>query len=121
MHSRYKALPSKDALVEQCIESMLKVGLLQSRAEIVSLDARDIKWANVIFDFDRAANLAIVHDFMESKGVAWAGRYGEWAYLWTDQSILSGERAANKIRATMGLPEASFDTHEPALNGTAAS
>ena len=109
VHSRYKALPSKDALVEQCVESMLKVGLLKSRDEIVSLDARDLKWANVIFDFDRAANRAIVHDFMKSKGVEWAGRYGEWAYLWTDQSILSGERAANAVRESLQLPASDFD------------
>jgi protoporphyrinogen oxidase len=109
VHSRYKSIPSKDVVVEQCIESMLKVGLLHSRDEILALDARDLKWANVIFDFDRKPNLAIVHDFMTANDIHWAGRYGEWAYLWTDQSMLSGERAANEVRAALGLAEAKFD------------
>jgi hypothetical protein len=28
--------------------------------------------------------------------VSYCGRYGDWAYLWTDESFLSGERAAEK-------------------------
>jgi protoporphyrinogen oxidase len=109
VHSRYKSIPSHDVLVEQCIDSMLKVGLLQSRDEIVALDARDIRYANVIFDFERVRNRDIIHNYMSSHGIHWCGRYGEWAYLWTDQSILSGERAANEVRTTLGLAEATFD------------
>jgi len=109
VHSRYKPIPSKDALTELCIDAMLKVGLLHSRDEILALDARDLKWANVIFDFDRNASMSVVHDFMKAKGVHWAGRYGEWAYLWTDQSMLSGERAGNEVRAAMGLESVLFE------------
>ena len=109
VHSRYKALPSKENLVEQCVDALLRIGLLKSREEILAIDARDIKYANVIFDFQRAANRAIVHDWLTSKNVHWAGRYGEWAYLWTDQSILSGERAANEVRAALGLEAQVFD------------
>lgn len=109
VHSRYKALPSKEGLVEQCIDSLLKVGLLHSRDEIVALDARDLRYANVIFDFKRTPNMKIVHEFLRKSGVPWCGRYGEWAYLWTDQSILSGERAANEVRAKLGLASRGFD------------
>ena len=109
VHSRYKSIPSHDALVEQCIAAMLKVGLLQSRDEIVAMDARDIRYANVLFDFDRVPNRDIVHGFMAANEIHWAGRYGEWAYLWTDQSILSGERAANEVRAALGLAAGQFE------------
>jgi len=109
VHSRFKSIPSHDVLVEQCIDSMIKVGLLHSREEIVSLDARDIRYANVIFDFDRAPNRAIVHDFLAAHSIHWCGRYGEWAYLWTDQSVLSGERAAGEVRTALGLQPRTFD------------
>jgi protoporphyrinogen oxidase len=109
VHSRYKALPSRDSLVDQCVDHLLRIGLLHSRKEILSLDARDIKYANVIFDFQRVPNLTIVHDYLKSSGVHWAGRYGEWAYLWTDQSCISGERAANEVRAILGLSARAFD------------
>ncbi len=109
VHSRYKSIPSKDAVVEQCLDSLIKVGLLHSRKEIIALDARDIRYSNVIFDFDRMPNMTTVHDWMKSAGIHWAGRYGEWAYLWTDQSMLSGERAANEIRSKLGFEHKLFD------------
>ncbi len=109
VHSRFKSIPSKAVLVEQCVASLIKVGLLHSREEIVALDARDIRYANVIFDFDRAPNRAIVHEWMNASGIHWAGRYGEWAYLWTDQSMLSGERAAGEVLAAMGREYRKFD------------
>jgi hypothetical protein len=88
---------------------MIKVGLLHSKDEIVSLDARDIRYANVVFDFDRVPNRDILHSYLRDRGIHWCGRYGEWAYLWTDQSILSGERAANEVRAIIGLQPATFE------------
>ncbi len=120
VHSRYKEIPSQDTLVEQCLGAMEKVGLLQSPDEIVALDARDIRYANVLFDFDRVPNRDVVHGWMDANGIHWAGRYGEWAYLWTDQSILSGERAANEIRAALDLTQgtssrASACNNDPAV------
>jgi protoporphyrinogen oxidase len=109
VHSRYKSIPSADVVIEQCLQSMLKVGLLTSRDEIVSVDGRDLRYSNVIFDFDRAPNRAIVHEFLKENGIHWCGRYGEWAYLWTDQSIISGERAANEVREAMGLASSTFE------------
>ena len=109
VHSRYKSIPSHDVVVEQCVEALIKVGLLHSREEIVTLDARDIRYANVIFDFDRLPNMTLVHDWMRVNGIHWAGRYGEWAYLWTDQSMLSGERAAGEVLTGMGLESRRFD------------
>jgi protoporphyrinogen oxidase len=109
VHSRYRSLPSPGVLAEQCLDSLIKVGLLHSRREIVALDARDIRYANVIFDFNRAPNVARVHDYLRSKGVNCCGRYGDWAYLWTDQAILSGERAAHEVTQRMGMENGHFD------------
>jgi len=109
VHSRYRSIPSNDVLVENCMDSLIKVGLLHSREEIVALDARDIRYANVLFDFNRAKNLATVRDYMSRKGVKCCGRFGEWAYLWSDQAMLSGERAANEVRALLSMDGLEFD------------
>jgi hypothetical protein len=50
----------------------------------------------VIFDLDRAAALATVHGYLDDVGIAYCGRYGEWLYIWTDESFISGEAAAQK-------------------------
>ena len=42
---------------------------------------------------------AIVHGYLDDIGIAYCGRYGDWAYIWTDQSFVSGENALQKILA----------------------
>ena len=56
-----------------------------------------IDYANVIFDLERAAALKIVHGYLDELGIAYCGRYGDWAYIWTDESFISGENAAEKV------------------------
>jgi protoporphyrinogen oxidase len=51
----------------------------------------------VIFDHDRAPALEVVHGYLREQGVHTCGRYGDWAYLWTDDAILSGKRAAEMV------------------------
>ena len=53
-----------------------------------------VPYANVIFDLERAAAVETVHGYLDDVGVAYCGRYGDWGYMWTDESFISGERAA---------------------------
>jgi hypothetical protein len=63
----------------------------------------------VIFDLHRAPNVALLHDFLWRNDVRCCGRYGEWAYLWSDQAMLSGERAANEVRELLHRAARCFD------------
>ena len=60
-------------------------------------DAKISAIAGIIFDHDRIPALAIVMDYLDELGIRTAGRFGEWAYLWTDHSFESGERAAQQV------------------------
>ncbi len=42
-------------------------------------------------------NRKIVHDFLEQCSVLYAGRFGKWDYLWSDQSVLSAIEIVDKI------------------------
>jgi len=53
-----------------------------------------LRYANVIFDLDRAAALATVHGYLDELGIAYCGRYGDWGYMWT----MRASRAGNKPR-----------------------
>ena len=35
-----------------------------------------------------------MHGYLDDVGIAYCGRYGDWGYMWTDESFISGERAA---------------------------
>ena len=56
-----------------------------------------MRYANVIYDRDRAAAVATIHDYLADIGIARCGRYGDWDHAWTDESFISGERAADGV------------------------
>ena len=37
--------------------------------------------------------------YLDDMQIAYCGRYGDWGYLWTDESFISGERAAERALA----------------------
>lgn len=83
--------------IEPAIKDLIRCGVLREDDKILFRHAMHIPYANVIFDLDCAAALATVHGYLEDIGVVWAGRYGDWAYIWTDQAFMSGENAAQKV------------------------
>jgi protoporphyrinogen oxidase len=83
-----------ESYIEPVIADLRRVGLIRPEDEIVHQSATFVKYANVIFDHDRQKALATVHGYLDDIGVNYCGRYGDWAYLWTDDSFKSGERAA---------------------------
>jgi protoporphyrinogen oxidase len=99
---KYRPLTvAPEALIDQVIADLRKCGLLREDDRIVHRNAMVAPYANVIFDMDRPNALATVHGYLNDVGVAYCGRYGDWAYLWTDESFLSGERAAETAIASL--------------------
>ncbi len=95
--SKYRPLTmAPDSLIEPVIADLRRCGILHEEDEILFREAVLLKYANVIFDLDRAAALETVHGFLDDIDVAYCGRYGDWGYMWTDESFISGERAAEK-------------------------
>jgi protoporphyrinogen oxidase len=83
-----------ESYIEPVLADLRRVGLLRESDNIVLKAATYAKYANVIFDHDRPKAIATVHGYLDEIGVNYCGRYGDWAYLWTDDSFKSGERAA---------------------------
>jgi protoporphyrinogen oxidase len=94
---KYKPLSiTPKELVEPVIEDLRKCRILRDDDEIVHRSAWETS-GNVIFDHDRAAALRTVHTFLDEVAIAYCGRYGDWGYMWTDESFVSGERIAQKV------------------------
>ncbi|MFO0583911.1 MAG: NAD(P)-binding protein [Anaeromyxobacter sp.] len=93
----------RDVTPEQCIEPVVRdlkrCGIIRETDKVMFTNAMHIEYANVIFDLERADALKTVHGFLADVGIAWCGRYGDWEYIWTDESFLSGERAARTVLA----------------------
>jgi protoporphyrinogen oxidase len=83
-----------ESLIEPVIADLRKCGVLRDDDTIVFRNAHLVPYANVIFDLERESVLETVHGYLRDIGVVYCGRYGEWNYMWTDESFISGERAA---------------------------
>jgi protoporphyrinogen oxidase len=95
---KYKPLTgSPDEWIEPVITDLRRCGLLRDNGRILFSSAMLLRYANIIFDLERAAALETVHGYLDDIGINYCGRYGDWGYLWTDESFKSGENAAQKI------------------------
>lgn len=94
---KYKPLTCPpEELIEPVIRDLRRCGLLRDSDRILFRNAMVVRHANVIFDLERAAALKTVHGYLDDLGIAYCGRYGDWGYMWTDESFKSGELAAER-------------------------
>lgn len=99
--NKYKPLREKpEQLGQKVIADLIRCGLLDAGDQILCQETMILDYANVIFDHDRQASLQLIHGYLDDIGVAYCGRYGDWGYMWTDESFISGERAAEVALST---------------------
>lgn len=98
---KYKPLTSApEDWTEPVIRDLRRIGLIREEDQVVFRDARLLRYANIIFDRERTDALKTVHGYLDDIGIAYCGRYGDWGYMWTDESFKSGEKAADRALAT---------------------
>lgn len=85
--------PDVEALKRNTVEGVERMGLA-SYEDILFVHHHHLPWGNVVFDLGMEERRDRVRAWVESRGVRTAGRFGEWDYLWSNQSMLSGMRAA---------------------------
>ena len=101
---KYRPLKqSPDELIDAVIRDLYRTKTLREGDRIVTRSAFLVRYANIIFDLDRARALQTVHGYLDDIGIAYCGRYGDWGYLWTDESFKSGEAAADKALERLEL------------------
>ena len=95
--SKFKPMDmTLEEIEKKVIEQLIEMGVVD-KEQVVESDVRYEKYANIIFTHDIYDNRDIVHEYLDKKDICYAGRFGEWDYLWSDQSILSGKRVAEEI------------------------
>jgi len=106
---KYKPLNGRpDDLIEPVIADLRRCGFIRDTDSILLKKAAVNRYANVIYDHDRAPAVALVHGFLRDIGVDYCGRYGNWNHAWTDEAFISGEEAAAKVLGEVRLSGTSF-------------
>src|SRR4029450_8800510 len=104
---KYRPLDhAPEVCIDRVITDLKKCGLVRETDRILTRHARVVEYASVIFDLDRADAVATVHGFLQDVRIAYCGRYGDWGYMWTDESFISGERAAEKALSSLAASHA---------------
>jgi protoporphyrinogen oxidase len=100
---KYKPFRGRpEALIEPVIGDLRRCGFVRDDDTILLKDAAVNRYANVIYDHDRAPALETIHGFLRDVGVSYCGRYGNWDHAWTDEAFISGEEAAATVVAELG-------------------
>jgi len=86
-----------EAYFPQVMADLRRCGFLREEDTILLQETSVNRYANVIYDLDRAEAVKLVHGFLDDQGIRYCGRYGDWDHAWTDQSFISGERAAEGV------------------------
>ena len=81
-------------LVDRVVDDLIRVGALDKKDTVILKMTRDIKYAYCIYDHSRKQSVRTVCNWLRSVGIVPCGRYGLWTYFWSDESILSGKKAA---------------------------
>ena len=87
---------SDSEIIEKAISDLIKIGILSGKEEILFAKCERIKNAYVVFDENRKPSVEIIHNYLEEIGVVPSGRFGMWAYLWSDESIINGKVAGTR-------------------------
>jgi len=64
--------------------------------DIRFVDFRTLKFGNVIFQHDTSSSVENIREWLSDRSIQTCGRFGEWAYLWSNQAFLSGLNALSK-------------------------
>lgn len=118
--SRHRPLQLNRSAIETRVkEELINMGLLDTAA-VTGVHSVPVPWANVIFDHSTRPALETIWTWLEQFGLmresadthpltdwssdsnaranfghlAFAGRYGQWKYFWTDDCVLRGRQMA---------------------------
>ncbi len=88
---------SPEEMKANTMMALKKMGLIENDNEILFMHHKQLPWGNVVFDLGMEERRDLVLDWLKQVGIQTAGRFGEWAYLWSNQAFMSGMRASQKI------------------------
>lgn len=97
-YSPWKPLPLEgQALIERCMADAIAVGLLRPDDQLITANLVDMPYAYVVYDHERANNVAVVKAWLAQHDNILAGRYSEWEYYNSDHAFIAGKKAAETV------------------------
>ena len=86
----------KNDLIEHIINKSEKMGIFRKK-DIIVQDYRILEYGNVIYYHGMEKDRKTILNYLNKINIKTIGRFGEWKYLWSDQALLSGKAAAERV------------------------
>lgn len=86
----------KETLIDD-VRNFLMESKLCSEDNILFMHHKRVEYGNVVFDHGMESRRDLVTNFLFSVNIHTCGRFGEWDYFWSDQSLLSGKKTAEEL------------------------
>lgn len=83
--------------IGNAVRALVDIKAIRSPEDVIFADAREIKYAYVIFDEYYEESLRCIMPYLEQNQIFSRGRYGSWIYNSMEDSILEGREVALKI------------------------
>lgn len=80
---------TEQELLDRTVGKLVEYGIIKQE-DILFTHIGFEKYANIIFTEPIYDSRKVVRDYLSSIGIETIGRFGEWDYLWSDQSLMSG-------------------------------
>jgi protoporphyrinogen oxidase len=87
---------TKEELFENTKYALEKMQIADSE-DILFMKHNRIDYGNVVFDLDMESRRDKIRNYLEAIGILTIGRFGEWDYLWSNQSFMSGLKILEKV------------------------
>jgi len=85
-----------DELKIKAVKALDKLGIGKSD-DVLFIDVRHLQYGNVIFNNGMEEKRDKIKSYFNSLGINLIGRFGEWDYLWSNQSFMSGYNCALRV------------------------
>lgn len=79
------------------IENLLELKLLRDRSEIAMATTIDVPYAYPVPTLERSAIVAEAKAWLESRDIHTLGRFGEWAYINSDEAMFRGMTLGRRL------------------------
>ena len=94
-------LSSKDnldpnELKDNVVKNLMKMEICDE-SDILFTHHKHLPYGNIVFDHGMESRRQVVLDYLTSVGIHSCGRFGEWAYFWSDDAFLSGKKSVENL------------------------
>ena len=81
--------------------------MINATDKILTANVVDMPCAYVVYEHERASNVALIRKWLAKVNIVLSGRYSEWEYYNSDHAFIAGKKAAEEIMAKATFSELS--------------